>query len=160
MNWLDIVIVVILAYSIIMGLRRGFIRAIAGLVGLMVGIILGALWFPFGGSLLIDLIPNSNAASVISFAAIALVVYMLVILGMRLLDKLVGLTPVSLVNRLAGGLVAFLKIIQALLMFQVLITKFPFPPLDAAVKESEIMNFVSGLAPVISVLLDLLPVEF
>lgn len=157
MNWLDIIIVVILAYSIIMGLWRGFIRAVAGLVGLIVGIVLGVLWFPFGGSLLIDIIPDSNVASVISFVTIVLVVYMLIVLGTRLLDKVINLAPTSLLNRLVGGLVSFLKIINGLLIFQTLLTKFPFAPLDVAVRESRIMNFISYLAPIISIILDLFP---
>lgn len=157
MNWLDIVILTVVGFSVIIGVQRGFIRAIAGLVGLGVGIFLGVMLLPFGASLLIDFIPNSNVASIISFAVVVLVVYMLVVLAMWLLDKVVKLTPVSLLNRLAGGLFAFIQSGLGVLILQTLLMKFPIAYLETAVKESKIMGLLSGFIPIV---LGLLPFKF
>ena len=49
MNWLDIVIIVVLALSVLSGLVRGFIRTVLGLAGLILGIYLaGRYYVAFG----------------------------------------------------------------------------------------------------------------
>ena len=43
MNWLDIVIIVILALSAWIGLRTGIIKVVALLIGLIIGIVLNVI---------------------------------------------------------------------------------------------------------------------
>lgn len=46
MSWLDWVIVLVVVFGTIRGLRRGFVRSLLGLVGLVAAVVLGWSWAP------------------------------------------------------------------------------------------------------------------
>ncbi len=46
MNWLDWVVVLVVGLGVIRGLRRGFVRSLLGLVGLIAAVVLGWSWSP------------------------------------------------------------------------------------------------------------------
>ena len=62
MNWLDIVIAIILVIQVIVGLSQGLIKALLGLIGLIVGIVLAGRFYENLGSRL-TFIDNPDAAS-------------------------------------------------------------------------------------------------
>ena len=73
MNGLDLVLVALLAVPAFMGFRTGLIRMVAGLGGIVVGIVLAG---QFGGALagfLGDVIDNETTAGVLGFALIVAV---------------------------------------------------------------------------------------
>ena len=50
-NWLDILLLVILAIAIIIGAIRGFIRQIIGLCAVIVGLILAIKYYSYGSQI-------------------------------------------------------------------------------------------------------------
>ncbi|GAI34600.1 unnamed protein product, partial [marine sediment metagenome] len=69
MNWLDIVILVIIAIATFLGLRIGIIKAALSLAGLIVGVILaGRYYIPFSQQL--SFIPQASIAKIVAFVII------------------------------------------------------------------------------------------
>jgi membrane protein required for colicin V production len=102
MNWLDIIIIVILAIQVITGFVQGFIKALAGLLGLIVGIVLAGRFYENVASLL-GFISNTDVANVVAFILILIVVWGIFSIVASLLTKLISVAFLGLFNRILGA---------------------------------------------------------
>jgi membrane protein required for colicin V production len=105
MTWLDIAILVIIALFALIGIKRGFIKGTLSFLAIVVGIILGVMFYEIAGVFLVKkgLIGNESIASVAGFFIITLAIYIVIQLIAWLLTKLVGTLHLSLIDRMAGG---------------------------------------------------------
>jgi len=108
MNWLDIVIIVVLAIQIFTGLSQGLIKTFLGLVGLIVGIFLAGRFYENLGSGLFSFISNPDAANVAAFIAIMLVVWAVFSIVATILTKIVSAVFLGWVNKLGGAIFGLL----------------------------------------------------
>lgn len=98
MNWLDLIILIILALAAWKGFQRGFLIELASLAGLVLGIWAG-LRFSDRVVAAMDLeVKHAAAAFLITFVLVLLLV---VLLG-HLLTKVIDIAQLSLPNKLAG----------------------------------------------------------
>ena len=111
MNWIDIVIVVILIVSMVMGFINGLIREVASLAALILGI-WGAIKFSgFTAEKLYDYFDMSGQyvgiiAFLVTFGIIVVVIHFI---GM-IADKIVDAASLGFVNRLLGIAFGLFKI--------------------------------------------------
>ena len=106
MNWLDIVIIVVIAIFTLFGLRAGIIKAVLSLAGLIVGVILaGRYYAPFSEQL--SFIPHDSAAKITAFIIILVVVMIIARVLASLLGKLTSLVLLGWLNRLGGAILGF-----------------------------------------------------
>lgn len=70
MNLLDYIIIIMMVFLIVKGLFRGFIREIASLIGIILGIWLGKLFEPSMTNLLRSYLPSSQYLPLLSFAVL------------------------------------------------------------------------------------------
>ena len=153
MNWLDIVIIVVIAISVFNGLRSGLIKMLFSVAGIIVGIVLaGRFADDFAGVL--TFIPDDW--SKIAAFAIILVAVMIVawILG-TVLSKLISLVLLGWVNRLAGAVLGV--VVGALFCGAVLAIWVKFLGIGDSVAGSALANFLLDKFPIV---LGLLPSEF
>jgi membrane protein required for colicin V production len=108
MNWLDIVIIIVLAIQTFTGLSQGFIKALLGLVGLIVGIILAGRFYENLGSGPFSFISNPDIANAAAFIVILLAVWAVFSIVATLLTKLVTVVFLGWVNKLAGAVFGLL----------------------------------------------------
>ncbi|MFC2056954.1 CvpA family protein [Chloroflexota bacterium] len=102
MNWLDIVVLVIVAIATFTGLRIGIIKAALSLVGLIVGIILaGRYYAPLAEQL--TFIPQDSIASGVAFAIILIGVMIIAGVLTSLLKWVVSAVMLGWVNHLGGA---------------------------------------------------------
>jgi len=103
MSWLDIVIIVALAISAFLGLRMGIIKAVLSLVGVIVGVVLAGRYY----AALADVLPffseTSDAAKIVSFAIILIVVMVIAAVAARFLKWAASVMMLSWVNHLGGA---------------------------------------------------------
>lgn len=98
MNWLDIVLLLILAMAAWKGFQRGFLIELASLLGLVLGIWAG-VHFSDRVTAALDLeVKHAAVAFLITFALVLLLV---LFLG-HLLTKLIDIAQLSLPNKVAG----------------------------------------------------------
>jgi membrane protein required for colicin V production len=103
MNWLDIVLLLILAWSVAASLRKGLTREILGLATVVLALLL-ALWF-YGtaGSSLAPYVSSRSLANLGGFLAVFAGVMLLGSLVGFILGKFLRVTGLSLVDRLLGA---------------------------------------------------------
>ena len=136
MQTIDIIIAVLLVIGLIGGLRDGLVKQVAGLAGLIGGLLLGrAFYMPLGEWLASVLSISDEAARITAFILILVIVPLLFSLVGWLVSKLLKAICLGWINRLLGGLVGVLKFA---LLAGVLITGLElFDKHDAIVPEAK-----------------------
>jgi len=153
MNWIDAVIVVILILSIITGFINGFIKEVASLAALILGI-WGAIRFStFTAGKLYDYFDMTGQyvgiiAFIITFCAIVIIIHFIGIVA----DKIVTSVSLGFVNRILGmgfGLLKSVLIMSVIfVVLNVIDSKRAFLPKDK-IEESAFYNPISDIAPAI-----------
>jgi len=124
MNILDYIILVALVFFIVKGVFKGFIREIASLAGIILGIWLGIRYMPRVTQFLSGYVPESGYLPLISFAlvfAIVLILCNLIGWALRYFLKKVFL---GWFDKLMGAVFAVLKTILLTYLVIVILTFF------------------------------------
>jgi membrane protein required for colicin V production len=153
MNWIDTTIVVILIISAVMGFINGFVKELASLAALILGI-WGAIKFStFTAGKLYDYFDMTGQyvgliAFIITFGLIVVIIHFVGIIA----DRIVDAVSLGFVNRLLGIGFGLLKSILIMSVFFVLLNvidaKRPFLPKEK-IEESIFFNPISDIAPAI-----------
>jgi membrane protein required for colicin V production len=103
MTWIDWAIVIVIALSVLGGLKQGFFRSVCSLGGLLLGLVLAAWNYARVAALLMPLVRIEPVADTIGFVLIALLVMALAgILG-TVLAKALHQIGLGCLDRLAGA---------------------------------------------------------
>jgi membrane protein required for colicin V production len=125
MNYLDIVILCILAFLVFNGIRKGFILSFALLVALALGIWVAVYFSNYMSNLLLKTFhPSGTWLTILSFTLTFLLVLIGVILLAKLLEKVVKTVGLGLANRLIGGLFGLLKGILGITVLLFFLVRF------------------------------------
>jgi membrane protein required for colicin V production len=153
MNWIDATIVIILILSMVMGFINGFVKEVASLAALILGI-WGAIKFSgFTAAKLYDYFDMSGhyvglIAFIITFGIIVVVIHFIGIVA----DKIVTAVSLGFINRLLGIVFGLLKSVLIMSVFFVVLNvindKRPFLPKDK-IEGSVFFNPISDIAPVL-----------
>lgn len=153
MNWLDVVLIVFLALSVLGGLINGLIRTIVGLAGLVLGIYLaGRYYVAFGNWLPIA---NEDIASIVAFAIILIGIMVVAAIVAFFLRRLIGLAMLGWLDRLLGAAAGL--VLGGLLCAAGLALLTHFLNIEGTVSQSWLASFLLDRFPVV---LGLLPGEF
>ncbi len=108
MSIIDIVILVPFAYALYKGIKNGFVGQIAGIGGIVLGIVLGSRFSALLSTYISQWINASEAVvKIISFAAIIIAVILLAAILSKAIEKLFSLVMLGWLNKLLGILLAF-----------------------------------------------------
>ena len=141
-NWLDILLLVIVAITIIIGAVRGFIRQIIGLLAVVVGLILAVKYYSYGSEIF-KFIRNDVLAQLLGFFLI-FVVFLCIgwVINILLAKALRG--PFKSLNRLLG---AGFGLIKGVLICCVVVFGFLIFPINAkALEESQLSPYCIEIA--------------
>ncbi len=154
MNWLDIVIIVVIAISAFGGLKNGLIKAVLSLAGLIVGVVLaGRYYIPLSEQL--AFIPQDNIARIVAFAIILIGVMIIAGVLANLLKWAVSAVMLGWVNRIGGAV--FGLVLGAVFCGALLAMWIKFMGIQSIIVESAMANMLLDFFPVV---LALLPDEF
>ena len=106
MNWLDIVILVLIAIPTLIGLRIGIIKAVLSLTGVIAGVILAGQYRTALAEKL-TFISQANLAEITAFAIILIGVMIIAAMLASLLKWIVSAVLLGWVNRLGGAAFGF-----------------------------------------------------
>jgi membrane protein required for colicin V production len=153
MNWIDAAIVIILILSMVMGFINGFVKEVASLAALILGI-WGAIKFSaFTAGKLYDYFDMTGQyvgliAFIVTFGIIVVIIHFVGILA----DKIIDAVALGFVNRLLGIAFGLIKSVLIMSVFFVVLNvidaKRPFLPKDK-IEESRFYNPISDIAPAI-----------
>lgn len=145
MNWLDIVIAVIIALSAVFGFRKGFLRKVLGIVGIILGFVLAVRFYKpiseFAGGIIKS---NSSWIPVLSFLLVIGIVFSLAVWVARFIAGLNSGT--AKIDKLLGLVFGFLQglIIASILAVNLSLINYP----DAGLRSSSrLYPLVYNVAP-------------
>jgi len=154
MNWLDIVILVIIAISTFIGLKIGIIKAFFIIAGGIIGVFLAGR---FSDSLAerLAFISNPDIAGMVAFAIILIGVMIIAAILAAVIKWATSAVLLGWVNYLGGAILGF--ILGAIFCAALLTMWVNFQGGSSAVSESVLARFLLNGFPFI---LTLLPAEF
>lgn len=110
MTTIDIIILVIVGAGSVLGFMKGFLKQLAGLLGLVAGLLLAkALYATVAERVFLPLTDSLTVAQVIAFIVIWLAVPLVFLMVASLLTKAMEAVALGGVNRLLGALLGALK---------------------------------------------------
>ena len=104
MNWLDIVILILIAVPTFIGLKAGIVKALFIVVGGIVGIVLAGRFSDQLGAAFSD----EGWAKVVAFAIILLAVLLVASIAAKLVKWALSAVLLGWVNRLGGAVLGFI----------------------------------------------------
>lgn len=133
MNWIDVILISILALTSILGVVKGLVKQVFGLLAVIIGLILALGFYSQVSSLYLRFVSNEVLAHFLGFLTIFLVVLCLGWVSSYGLSKFIK-GPLKLLNNILGGGLGLLKgiLICGVVVFALLV----FPISKKALKES------------------------
>jgi membrane protein required for colicin V production len=151
MNWIDLIIIIILGVALVRGFTDGFVKEVASLAALILGI-WGAIRFSTftAGKLYEWFDMTGQYVGIVSFLVTFGVIVVLINFVGILVDKIVDTVSLGFLNRLLGIVFGFFKAVLILSVFFVILNAIdvrrPFLPKEK-IEESIFYNPISDVAP-------------
>jgi len=152
-NAVDIILLICFIPAVIGGIKRGFVKQVASLVALILGV--WAAWYFsdfFAHNVNIWLETNKVLTQIIAFAAVFLIVILFINMIGHTIHALVNLVLLGWLDKLLGVLFAFLKyafIVSMVIFFlESLNELYSFLPTDI-ISQSKLYGILSSIAPAI-----------
>ncbi len=149
MNWLDAVLLVVLAVSVATSFSAGLAREVVGLVSIVAALVLAIWFYGTAGSVVLPYVSSPGIANFCGFLIVFGGVLLLGGITGRVLGKLMKAAGLSFVDRLLGagfglvrGLLISIALVLALLAFE------PGKSPSSAVVHSRVAPYVIGAARV------------
>jgi membrane protein required for colicin V production len=142
MNWVDLLLAIIVGFSVITGFTVGFARVGIGTLATFVGIFAGFWCYGIAADYFIDYVSSRAIANLLGFIVIFLaIVFAGAILG-RLLAKLFKWIGLSWADRLLGGAFGVVRgMLIAVALVTVLLAFAPNPP-PPSIVQSKALPYV------------------
>ncbi|MFC1478401.1 CvpA family protein [Candidatus Margulisiibacteriota bacterium] len=149
MNWLDIIILVIIAFNIFIGFRRGLIKAVFGLLAMIIATIAAVrrvTWLATLMKAYVDFpdVVLTSAAYILIWIAI----YFLVYSAGKILSKAMHLTPIGFLDTFGGVALGAVKGIIIVLIIIVPLMTIPFVS-DRFEESARGSQFIKWYQPVV-----------
>jgi len=134
MNWLDIILLVILILTAIVGIFKGLVKQVIGLIAVILGLILASLYYEGAAGIFETFINNVLLCNFLGFLLIFVVVLIAgAVIGHLITKVMKG--PLALANRLFGGVFGAVKgvLICGILVFALFSFQVAKPALETSV---------------------------
>src|SRR4030042_4134830 len=153
MNLLDVILIVVTAFSSVYGLFKGLVKEVISLLALVIGLIGASRFYEGASPLLKDLGLGEQAAKILSFFILFIFIFIGLILIGKLLHQLIHAISLRWLNRLGGigfGFIRGIIISGIIIMFLTIILSEKAPTLS----ESKLTPHIMSIS---KVLLSLVP---
>jgi membrane protein required for colicin V production len=157
MNWIDIAIVIIIAFFVISAYSAGLIRELVTLVSVVAGVIVAGLFYDDMARDVLVFIDDEGTARTIGFLILLGAVYLAGQLVAVMLKQVAAILLLGWADRMGGALFGILKGLIVVEVILILLVTYPQLGLDDAIDGSTLGSVFLDAA---SVLLIILPDEF
>jgi membrane protein required for colicin V production len=152
LNWIDLVLVLVIASSVLAGFAAGFARVGVGFAAMIVGMFCGFWFYGIVAAYVIDYVTSRAIANLIGFFAILAVVLVLGAIVGTILAKFFKWVGLSWLDRLLGGAAGVVRgFVIAAAMVTVLLAFAPTPP-PPSVVDSRLLPYVINVSDVLAAL--------
>jgi membrane protein required for colicin V production len=157
MNWLDIVVILVIAGFTLAAYSAGLIRELITFAAVLAGVVVAGLLYERLAKDVLVFIDDEDAAEAVAFLALFGSVYLLGQIGAYMLKTGAALLMLGPYDHLGGAIFGFFKGVLVVQILLIVFAAYPSLELDAAVDNSEFARyFVDDL----SFVLNILPGEF
>lgn len=158
MNYLDIILIIPLAYGLVQGLRKGLIKEIAGLLAIVLGIYLARYFSLPTSQALIEMTGWSvNICTPLAYAIVFIAVSLSISALSYMLSKIIGAIMLGWLNRLFGalfGVVKMILLLSVILNFVAIVNQYmPIkekPIVQQSLLYSPIENVMNSVLPLLN----------
>jgi len=157
MNWLDVAIVIVIAWFTFAAFGAGIIREVVTVIAFLVAVLAAGFYYDDLAENVLLFIDDDTAANVAAFVVLFGSVVLGGQLAATLLKRMASLLRLGWLDHLAGAALGLLKGLILVEMFLILFTTFPYLGLDGTIRGSAIAPLFLDGGPV---LLKLLPGKF
>jgi membrane protein required for colicin V production len=152
LNWIDLLLVFVIGFSVLAGFAAGFARVGVGFIAMMVGLFCGFWFYGVVGAYVLDYVSSRAIANLIGFFAIFSGVLIVGAIVGRILAKFFKWVGLSWLDRLLGGTFGLARgLVIAAGMVTVLLAFSPSPP-PGSVVNSKLMPYVISVSGIFAVL--------
>jgi membrane protein required for colicin V production len=133
MNWLDYVLLAIIVVTAIVGIFKGFVRQVIGLVAVIAGLIMACLYYEQTAGVFMTFVKNELVSNFLGFLLIFVVVLIAgAILGHLFTKAMKG--PLAFANRLFGAIFGVIKavLICGILVFALVSFEIAKPAIETS----------------------------
>lgn len=152
MNWLDIAIVLVVAFFAATAFSAGLIRELVTLVSAVVGIVVAGLFYDDLARDVLVFIDNNDTANIVAFLVLLGAVYLAGQLIAIMLKQVAAILLLGWVDRIGGALFGLLK---GLIVVEILLIAFVTfdVGLDDAIEDSGLASVFLDAATVLLIIL-------
>jgi membrane protein required for colicin V production len=148
-NWFDILLIVIVAASVVAGLRAGFARVVIGLGATILGF-MAAFWcYRLVAVKLEGWITSKTTAEIVGFCLIFFGVLILGSLLAAALSRLLKWVGLSWFNLLLGGVAGFLRGALIVAVLADIVVAFAPSPMPQYLQTSRVLPYANEVAAVL-----------
>jgi membrane protein required for colicin V production len=153
MNWLDLVIIILIAGFVFSGWATGLVRSVVTLAAAIIGVVVaGALYERFSHTVEI-FISNEDAADAVAFLVLFGSVYLLGQILTVVARTTLSLLMIGWWDKPGGAIFGFLKGVIVVQVLLIVFAAYPSLGFDEAVDESKLArNFVDDWSFVLAIL--------
>lgn len=129
MNWLDYLLVAVVASSVLAGLMKGFARSVVGLAAVVIGLLCGLWFYGVAGAFFYEFLSSRRLAHLMGFLIILFGVVLAGMLVGAVLARLLKWAQLGWLDRLMGGAFGLVRGVLVAAAIVLAITAFaPKPP--------------------------------
>lgn len=150
MNWLDIVLILVIASSVYSGFASGLARLVVGIVSTVLAILLAIWFYGSAGVMFQEYVSSRSVSNVLGFVIIFAGIMIAGSLLSRLLAKLFKWVGLGWLDRLLGGAFGLLRGILVSIALIMILMAFSTHPPPPSVLNSRISPYVVDAASVLS----------
>ncbi len=148
-NWVDFLIIALMAFGIIKGFRRGLIREVFSLVGSLVAVVLAYQGYQELSWHLVLAYPLTDwQAQLIAFFVLVLGISLLAAFFGFFWSRVIRITPFAILDNLAGAGFGVMKIAVLIIVCFALLGSLGIPPVDSVLEASLTAQQVTIIWPV------------
>jgi membrane protein required for colicin V production len=151
MNAFDIIVVVILAYSLIRGLFRGLVKELASIIGVLGGFFAAYSFYKVGASYLSGLVSNPAYRNILAFLVIFCAVAVLVNVLAIIIKYLLKIVFLGWLDRLGGFAFGVVKGVLIVSVIFLALTAF-LPKGTPLIRDSLTAPYVSVVSEKLAIL--------
>ena len=142
LNILDIVFLIIVGISILMGIIKGFIRELFSLIFLIIGVVLAYLFYKDVGAILMKYLNNEDIANFLGFTGIFTSILIVGALFTYLIRKIFTVGPLKAIDRILGGIFGLLRGI--LISVIIILVLQAYPNQSDLLNKSKFSPYITG----------------
>jgi len=149
-NWIDLLLILVIAISVLAGFAAGFARVGVGFAAMMIGMFCGFWFYGIVAAYVIDYVSSRAIANLIGFFVILAAVLVLGAVVGTILAKFFKWVGLSWLDRLMGGAFGVVRgFVIAAAMVTVLLAFSPSPP-PRSVLDSKFLPYVINVSDVLA----------